>query len=406
MGNRRLKIAQVSPYYVPSIGGVVGVVQYISEELIKRGHEVVVYTANRDHKERSQFQLAEMELINGVAVKRFSSILNIGHMSVCPREIFELYRNEFDIIHSHVYRHPHGDIAALIGRKKGTPIIMHGHGPFFCKSSLSKTKWVLYTLYDRTVSREMFRLVDRIFALTQDERQCYVNLGARVEQVIVIPNAASDECFLKVNPSRFIQKHNLLDKRIILYLSTLNAFKRPDLLIKVLPMLIRKVPNSFVVFAGPDAGMMRNINALAEELGVKDHYKWVGPLQGKEKQEAMEAADIFALPSDEEPFGMVIVEAMAHGKPVISTDATGPSEIVVHGQTGFIMRRGNADELGNAAIQILTSKSLQENMGKAARALAIKKYTVGRVVDQIEKTYLDLLGNSKHKQKDLHVSLQ
>ncbi len=70
------------------------------------------------------------------------------------------------------------------------------------------------------------------------------------------------------------------------------------------------------------------------------------------------------------------------------------------------MRRGNADELGNAAIQILTSKSLQENMGKAARALAIKKYTVGRVVDQIEKTYLDLLGNSKHKQKDLHVSLQ
>ena len=76
---RKLKVAQLVPYYPPVIGGVEIVCQYISEELAERGHEVHVFTANRTHKGSPRQQMPGNEVINGVNVHRFRSFFNLGH---------------------------------------------------------------------------------------------------------------------------------------------------------------------------------------------------------------------------------------------------------------------------------------------------------------------------------------
>ena len=387
----KLKIVHVSSYYLPSSGGVVSVIKYIAEELVKRGHEVHVFAPNRDHRGNLPLNSSLKEKIDGVIVRRFHSIFNLGHISLCPKEFPELWKSHFDIIHSHCYRHPHVDISTLIGNFKSVPTILHGHGPFFQKQSLSLKKSILYSLYDRQAKRVLLKRVDGIIALTRDEKQQYVMLGADPQKITVIPNAASDDCFGQTNPTAFIKKYKLSGKKIILYLSFLHYLKRPDLLIKALPALVKEVPDLILLLVGPDAGMIDHIKKIGAELGVESNFKWLGPLYGKEKHQAYQAADFFVLPSDEEPFGIVILEAMAHKKPVIVSDAVGPSEIIEHGETGFIVKRGNVDQIIEFSLKLLTDQSLRARMGEKGCETAINKYSVSSVVDQVEAMYYRLI---------------
>ena len=125
-----LKVAQLVPYYAPVIGGVEVVCQYISEELVARGHEVHVFTANRSHKGSPRREMPVLEMINGVNVHRFRSYVNVGHYGLFPGFIPALKSGGFDIIHTHGYRQPQSEIGSRMGAKMNVPTIMHAHGGF------------------------------------------------------------------------------------------------------------------------------------------------------------------------------------------------------------------------------------------------------------------------------------
>jgi glycosyltransferase involved in cell wall biosynthesis len=300
--------------------------------------------------------------------------------------------HEFDLLHSHCYRHPHGEIARLVGRCRNIPTILHGHGGFF---SSSHVKRVLYGLYDQFAKRRFLNQFDHYIALTDFGKEKFVALGVDETKVSVIPNGADDECFEEVNPIPFREKYGLNGKSIILYLGSLHPYKRPDLLIRALPKIVAKVPDVFLLLVGPDTGEYAKLKKIARNLKICNHFKWIGPLRGKEKHQVLTAADFLALPSDEEPFGLVLLEAMAHAKPVIGSDATGPSEIIDNNVTGFITRRGNADDIVTAALKLLTNPTLREQMGRKAQEVAIAKFRVSRVVDQVENLYYRLACGQK-----------
>jgi len=118
-------------------------------------------------------------------------------------------------------------------------------------------------------------------------------------------------------------------------------------------------------------------------------------LQGKEKHQAYSVADFLVLPSDEEPFPLVLLEAMAHGKPIIGSDAVGPSTIIEDGQTGFVVSRGNVQGFANAAVKLLTNPRLCKKMGQKARDVANTKYRQTQIVDQVESLYYRLVSGHK-----------
>lgn len=389
---KKLKIAQLTPYYWPHIGGVEGVVQYLSEGLVRRGHEIHVMTTNRNQKGRTVMNCPQREQINCVNVHRFHAYAKLGHPSFFPGIISPLMRQKFDILHSHCYRHPHGEIARLVGRCRNIPTILHGHGGFFPSSHVKR---VLYGLYDQFAKKRFLNQFDHYIALTDFDKEKFVALGVDETKVRVIPNGANDECFEKVNPIPFREKYGLNGKNIILYLGSLNPSKRPDLLIQALPKIVAKVPDAFLLLVGPDAGEYAKVKKIASNLKVCSHFKWIGPLRGKDKHQVFAAADFLALPSDEDSFPLVLLEAMAHAKPVIGSDAVGPSEIIDNNITGFIIRRGNIDDIVNAALKLLTNPMMRERMGRKAREVVIAKYRISRVVDQVENLYYRLVCSQK-----------
>jgi glycosyltransferase involved in cell wall biosynthesis len=379
-----LKVAQLVPYYAPVIGGVEVVCQYISEELAARGHEVHVFTANRSHKGSSRRQMPAEEIKNGVHVHRYRSYVNLGHYGFFPGFIPALKSGGFDIIHAHGYRQPQSEIGSRIGAKINAPTILHVHGGFYTRS---RVKRLMYLLYDNAARRQKANVFDHFIAFSEAIRQNLLELKVPQSSISIIRNAAETEAFDTFDATRFRERHGLVGRRVILYLSILHHFKRPDKLIRVLPRLIEMNPDVFLLFVGPDAGEMQNVQELGESLGVTGYYRWIGPLQGEEKHQAFECAEFLALPSDEDPYPLVLLEAMAHGKPVLTTNVVGQASVIGAHTAGIIVSPEDLDGIFDAAARFLTDETYRSAIGENARALAERMFSVGAAVDDIERLY-------------------
>jgi glycosyltransferase involved in cell wall biosynthesis len=383
-----LKVAQLSPYYAPVIGGVEVVCQYISEALAARGHEVHVFTANRSHKGSPRLELPPDEVINGVNVHRYRSYVNAGHYGVFPGFISSLARGGFDVIHAHGYRQPQSEIGSRVGARLQIPTVLHVHGGFYTRS---RTNRFLYSLVDHAARRQKANVFDHFIALSEGDRQHLVALDVPRSSISIIRNAAESQAFEAVGSTGFRERHGLVGKRVILYLSILHHFKRPEKLVRILPRLIEKDPDIFLLFVGPDAGELEKIQTLGEALGVTEYVKWLGPLQGQEKHEAFECCEFLALPSDEDPYPLALLEAMAHQKPVLTTSVVGQASVIGAHQAGIIVAPGDLDGIMDGAAKFLTDERYRRAIGANARRLAETMFSVEAVVDEIESLYAGLV---------------
>ena len=379
-----LKIAQLTPYYSPVIGGVEVVCQYISEELAGRGHEVHVFTANRSHKGSPRLCMPCYEIIQNVHVHRFRSYLNMGHYGFFPGLIKPLTKEAFDIIHCHGYRQPQSEIGSHIGARLSVPTILHVHGGFYTRSRLKR---FLYDMFDWSARRHIANRFDHFIALSEVDQERLLELNVRRERISIIRNASESQAFEIVDSSEFRKKHGLEGKRVLLYLSILHHFKRPELLIRALPKIIEKAPDAFLLLAGPDAGELEKIRELAEKFHVTKYYKWLGPLRGREKHEAFECSEFLALPSDEDPYPLVLLEAMAHGKPLLTTNVVGQASVISANEAGIIIAPGDIDGIIDASIRLLTDRPYRETVAHNAQRLAEEMFSARAVVDEIERLY-------------------
>jgi glycosyltransferase involved in cell wall biosynthesis len=386
--SRGLKIAQLVPYYAPAIGGVEVVCQYISEALVARGHDVHVFTANRNHKGSPRLKMPAREEINGVHVHRYRSYVNVGHHGLFPGFISSLRHGGFDIIHTHGYRQPQSEMASRIGARLNAPTVLHVHGGFHTRNTVKR---LLYSLFDRAARRQKANVFDHFIALSEGDKERLLKLNVPERSISIVQNAAANEAFEACSSTRFREKYGLVGKKVILFLSILVHNKRPEKLVRVLPQLIEKEPDVFLLFVGPDAGVIEGIHKLAENLGVTAYYKWLGPLQGEEKHEAFECAEFLALPSDYDAYPLSLLEAMAHRKPVLTTSGVGQASIISAHEAGIIVSPGDLDGIMEGAVKLLTDGRYRSAIGANARRLAERMFSVGAVVDKIELLYADLV---------------
>lgn len=388
---KKLRIAQVTPYYYPSIGGVSGVAKYISEELARRGHHVDVITAHRDHKERPKLQAPKFEIINNVNVYRYKSILNIGHMSYMPGLFTHFIKHKYDVIHYHSYRHPLCDVSAFFGKIQKTVNILHSHGPFFERGEIPKFKHFLYDIYDKIASNTTLKWTHKIIAFNGYEINNYMRLINNREKIELIYNAASPDSFEKNNVYDFVEKHELHNKKIILCMGILNASKRQDLLIEALPLVIKEVPEAFLILGGPDGGYLTKVNETAQRLKVQNYFRCLGPLSDIEKNKAFDAATLFSLTSDKDAYPLVIAEAMAHHLPVVATDARGPKDMIHNGVDGYVVPKRDIRAIADAIIKLLKNDELRKKMGENARINAEKNHSAIGAVDKLENIYFEMI---------------
>ena len=384
---RKFKIAQLVPYYSPAIGGVEVVCQYISEELATRGHDVHVFTSNRNHKGSARLDVAPHEIIGGVNVHRFKTYISAGHYGLFPGFIKPLINGGFDIIHSHGYRQPQSEIAARIGAWLKIPTVLHIHGGFYTRSNFKK---IMYGLYDQAACSGFVSKFNQFIVFSEIDKARLIRFNVDEDQISLIRNAAENDAFKIADSSGFRARHGLENKKVVLYLGILHHFKRPELLLQALPMLVAKEPNVFLLFVGPDAGQLEVMNRLAQKLGLTAHYKWIGPLKGQEKHEALQCSEFVALPSDEDPYPLVLLEAMAHSKPVLTTSAVGQASVISENEAGIVVNPGDIDGIARAALRLLLDGEFRAKAGTSAGRLAQELYSVRSAVDKIEQLYESL----------------
>ncbi|MDI6707973.1 MAG: glycosyltransferase family 4 protein, partial [Candidatus Thermoplasmatota archaeon] len=153
----------------------------------------------------------------------------------------------------------------------------------------------------------------------------------------------------------------------------------------------KEFPQTVFIIAGEDMGVKKTIYAQAVKLNVQNNILFTGYIADEEMfHSAYSACDVFVLPSEYEAFGIVLLEAMACGKPCVATDVGGVSEIVDE-KTGVLVDYGDRDGLAHAIIDLLGSERKRNEMGMAGREKVRTRFTWDKTVDALEETYRSLI---------------
>jgi len=181
------------------------------------------------------------------------------------------------------------------------------------------------------------------------------------------------------------------DEDVILYVGWLTERKGPQVLLEALPAL-QDLPLK-AIFIGPDHGSMCALEKRASELNLGERVTILGEVRQDELLAIYSLAQVFVFPTigQDEGFGLVALEAMAHGLPLIASRTAAIPEVVVEGETGLFFEPGNVEALAGQLRRLLNERPLREAMGQAARRRAAEEFTWGRAVDQVLSVYLSAL---------------
>ena len=213
---------------------------------------------------------------------------------------------------------------------------------------------------------------------------------ATAKAIQVIPNF--------VDPHRFRPhkrpRHPLFgssDDKVLCHVSNFRPVKRIMDVLAVFERVAKVLPSRLLMIGdGPDRS---RAEAFCREHGLRDRVFFFGNIPNLE--EVLGSADLFLLPSEAESFGMAALEAMASEVPVIATRAGGLPEVVIEGESGYLLPVGDVDGMAERAIVILSDPALQRRLGQAGRQLADEQFNVSRVVPIYRQFYERIIAEER-----------
>lgn len=304
------------------------------------------------------------------------------------------------ILHAHDWLVAHASIALkhayripLVATIHATEYGRHqGNLPGPMQKIIHQIEWWLTFESVRTIccSNYMRDEVVRIFELPPDK-------------VTVIPNGIEYEIF-NVDPDRerIFRQFIHPDRRMVFFVGRLVYEKGVQTVIEAMPMVLEEVPDLCFLVAGtgPHA---RALQAMVEELGLGEKIKMLGFVDSEVLVKFYKCADLTVVPSLYEPFGMVVLEAMVAGCPVIVADTGGLKEIVVHEETGLCFKPGNPQSLAQAMIRVLKDEKLAQRLTNDARRFIGEKYNWGRIARHTMEVYEHSIREYEYRPRALHV---
>jgi glycosyltransferase involved in cell wall biosynthesis len=371
-----MRIVHVAPFYHPVIGGVEEAVKRIAEYTLLKGYEVFVVTYNR-FRHGGVYILPQYEVINGVNVVRVKPdfIFSYGTYS---SEVSDVLRElKPDIVHVHVWRHPHVFQVAKLKRTIGFKIILHGHAPFHGFNQLSLVTW----LYHRSIDifgHDYLKSYDKYIALTPYEVEKVISMGLRRDRVTILPNGINEDTCRIDNTER--------DERQILYLGRISKAKNLDILVKAMTYVSKEIRNAEIVLAGPDEGVVKNLIEYARRNSV--NIKYLGTLAEAEKHKLYLQSYVYSLPSLYEPFGITLLEAAQHGLPLTIT-GYGGQQYVAPPNIISLWEKPTPEDFSQAILTLLTNKNLWRKLSQNAIRYA-KNFLWSKILSKYERLYNEI----------------
>lgn len=277
---------------------------------------------------------------------------------------------EADVVHVHLMRDLVTLPIAVAAVRSGRPLVVQTHG------MVDPSDKLLARLLDVVAVRRVLRSANVLTYLTDLERE---HLRA-----VVAPSQLSTMARL-VNGVPAGPLRPVVPRRpVVLYLARMQARKRPEEFVRTMPAVLRVLPATRFVLAGPDSGALAGALALAEKLGVRGSLDHVGPLGHAAALEHLCAASVSVLPSLDEPFPMSILEALSVGVPVVITGSNGLAADVAESGAGRVAY--DDSELAPAIIELLDAET-NRKAGAAAWNLARSTFSIDAVLDTLQGLY-------------------
>jgi len=176
--------------------------------------------------------------------------------------------------------------------------------------------------------------------------------------------------------------------RTVSFLAWLHEDKGVLDLVRAIPIVLCAVPEARFVLAG--SGDAASIAELARSLGVEHALRLPGWVNGKDKDDLLRQSDVFVLPSYYEGLPLGVLEAMAHGVPVIATPAGGIRDVIRDGVNGLLVEPGRPEALARAMVALLEDDALRSRLREAAHSDVRKRYSTEVVIEDLEALYREL----------------
>ena len=375
-----MRILKILPYFTLSRGGPVVSALSQSRELSKRGHEVAIATTTFGIDD----DLCKSARGQGVTMFPFKDSMNIGDFIISPSMGKWMKKNvqRYDVIHMHDFRSYQNNLSHHYAKRYGTPYVLQAHGsvlPFFQRVMMKRA-------YDVVWGQRVLAHARYLIALKRMEFDQYLRMGVGSDRVTIMPNAINlSDCSELPPLGQFKKKYGIEpDERIILFLGRIHRVKGIDLLVKAFSRAIKKTGDVRLAIVGPDCGYLASIRRLIASLDLDRLVVLTGPLHGKSKMEAYVDSDVYVLPSGYEIFGNTILEAVACGTPVITTDRCGLSDFVSN--FGYVVRY-EVDELEDAILRILDSREMKNRVIEKGWRTLEQEFNMAAIGAKLEETY-------------------
>jgi len=297
---------------------------------------------------------------------------------LAPSMAFALFEDSYELVHAHAYGYfpvLAGGLAQLIRR---VPLVVTPHSD---RGGYSVSK----RLFDWAVAPVTLRRAHRLIALTVGEARNLERLGVDPGRIRIIPNGVDLSEFEHMP----VQRGSDGELTILFVGRCYPRQKGLEHLVRAIRLLpTRREVRLKIV--GEDWGGVDSLQALARALAVEEQITFTGPLPRGEVIRAYGSADIFVLPSLFEPFGIVLLEAMAAGLPVVASRVGGIVEVVEDAATGLLVTPGDPRALAKAVGRLISDPSLRSRMGEAGRRKAAA-YSWDVLLPRILKVYAEAI---------------
>ncbi len=329
-----MHVIQVTPRYVPNIGGVETVVQKISENLVSDNAKVTVYSVDLTE------DLLSLEKIRGVLVKRFTPIVGDPLYLPEPRFMTSLRREKADVIHVHNI-HILTPLLVTLFKQKRQKLVLQPHYHRFGQSPFRHS---LLKAYKRIVNDLVLPYTDIVIANSDYERKILEEDFSRCKNVVLIPEGVDVAEAKRV-------KHESTKLRRILYVGSLTGYKNVDKIIEGFALLTKKTDQDFklvIVGKGPQLSSLVNI---AKRLGVASQVEWMHDLTRDQLLSEYAKASVFILLSHLESFSRSVYDALLTKVPVVALNFGAMEHLV---RAGFV-----------EGVNTLNPKDIADAMSKA-----------------------------------------
>ena len=397
---KALKVAMVSFHTCPGlapgagkVGGMNVYVRELSRHLGVMGIEVDIFTRRHRGQDNDVVTLGDnvrlIHLDGGPPGAGLEDLYPYVHSFAQSIRGFQEERDiDYSLVHSHYW------LSGLVGRH----LALKGRIPnvvtFHTLAELKRQAWPgeREPRYRTRIERDLMATADLVIASSNQELEAMVHLyGAPRGRIEAAPCGVDLSLFKPLDMAESRHRLGLNGEKIMLYVGRIEPLKGVEFLLRIAAIMEGAYPFRVLVVGGEPSQEreIQRLTALSEEMGVADIVKFVGRVDQGMLPTYFSAADVCVVPSYYESFGLVALESMACGTPVIASRVGGLPTVVKHGRTGYLLPWRCPEPFADTLAMVLHNRHLRRSMSKAAVEIAS---TMGwdRVASQIAHLYQSL----------------